>query len=270
MFFSEFDNPSVSENRKPNKSTEDICLGREIGEIKPRRIDKRKIRICQFAEDYVSKSEHKLTIQSKKERGWKRIRDSVKSDHVYSAHCLNNIVKLEKIDSSSEQTPSYSELCKNSVRKISNVPDMKSVRTNLSLSNSLLAHDKKQNKDHKKPNKALDCNRKNYRKNKQTMRNRVENQKNAVSNGKTHKNVEPHNTSNKFACQICGRKYRYIRGLRLHFKSCHSSREHFSCPYCSYTGNYKCTLKGHIHGHHKNVFDSWRKQNYEQKWLDGN
>lgn len=72
-------------------------------------------------------------------------------------------------------------------------------------------------------------------------------------------------TPGEYQCNHCGKKYQYLRGLRLHQNyTCSESKfkNIFVCPYCSKKLNLKQSLRNHVHCYHKEKFVEWYEKNY--------
>ena len=80
----------------------------------------------------------------------------------------------------------------------------------------------------------------------------IENPEHLSSEYIKHQNIE--NTSEKFACELCSKTFKYKKGLARHVNSEHMEVEtRFPCESCSKSFKYKETLTVHIKSQHADV-----------------
>ena len=77
----------------------------------------------------------------------------------------------------------------------------------------------------------------------------IENPEHLSSEYIKHQNME--NTSEKFACELCSKAFKYKKGLARHVNSEHMEvKTRFPCESCSKTFKYKQDLAVHIKSQH--------------------
>lgn len=67
---------------------------------------------------------------------------------------------------------------------------------------------------------------------------------------------------NGFKCDQCGRKYKYLRGMRQHKKLECNKEPQFPCPYCPSRYRYRQNIREHVRNFHEQAFPKWYATHY--------
>lgn len=71
-----------------------------------------------------------------------------------------------------------------------------------------------------------------------------------------------------FRCEVCGRLYKYIRGLRQHKKLECNVEPQFPCPYCPSRFRYRHNIREHVRNYHELAFPKWFAEHYIKPTLE--
>lgn len=76
------------------------------------------------------------------------------------------------------------------------------------------------------------------------------------------KRVKKNSNTNGFKCDQCGRKYKYLRGMRQHQKLECNKEPQFPCPYCPTRYRYRQNIREHVRNFHELAFPKWYATHY--------
>lgn len=84
-----------------------------------------------------------------------------------------------------------------------------------------------------------------------------------LKQGKIRRRRQIKNKGNStFKCDQCGRKYKYLRGLRQHKKLECNKEPQFPCPYCPSRFRYRQNIREHVRNYHEQAFPKWYATHY--------